>query len=234
MPNRLFVEKLVSVGMVEAGDNPEAEVMIYKSRDPGTKVSTNAESVFIETGERMDLSAIEDQTLRKTIEDAFAEKDAQIEKLQSQVEEPVEDPVEKAAPEVQQLVKEQQEQLAKVQEDLAKERQERLVAEHISKAEQYEPLFGKAEDVGPVLADLAEGRPDSFEKLEGWLTAAAQRSDLAELFSKKGTGSEGGEADPISKRDEWVKANKKDDESDVEANARFWKEHPEMKEEARS
>ena len=30
--NRLFVDKLVSVGMVEAGDNPEAEVVIYKAR----------------------------------------------------------------------------------------------------------------------------------------------------------------------------------------------------------
>jgi len=31
--NRLFVEELVSIGLVAAGDNPDAEVVLYKSRD---------------------------------------------------------------------------------------------------------------------------------------------------------------------------------------------------------
>ena len=31
--NRLFVDKLVSIGMVEAGDNPDSEVAIFKAKE---------------------------------------------------------------------------------------------------------------------------------------------------------------------------------------------------------
>jgi len=33
-PNRLWVDEIVSIGLVKAGDNEEAEVMIYKSYTP--------------------------------------------------------------------------------------------------------------------------------------------------------------------------------------------------------
>jgi len=36
MPNRLFVTSLKSIGLVVAGDNPESEVLLYKSRNNKT------------------------------------------------------------------------------------------------------------------------------------------------------------------------------------------------------
>jgi len=33
MPNRLFVDEILSVGLVNAGDNPDAEVVLFKSRE---------------------------------------------------------------------------------------------------------------------------------------------------------------------------------------------------------
>ena len=32
-PNRLFIDEILSVGLVAAGDNPDAEVVLFKSRD---------------------------------------------------------------------------------------------------------------------------------------------------------------------------------------------------------
>ncbi len=33
MANRLFVDEIVSIGLVNKGDNPDSEVLIYKSRN---------------------------------------------------------------------------------------------------------------------------------------------------------------------------------------------------------
>jgi hypothetical protein len=75
--NRLFVDELVSVGMVKAGDNPESEVVIYKSHNSNSHgesqlesppIDKNAESVPQTEKVNMDLSAIEDQDLRKAVE----------------------------------------------------------------------------------------------------------------------------------------------------------------------
>ena len=32
-PNRLFVDEILSIGLVAAGNNPESSVVIYKSRE---------------------------------------------------------------------------------------------------------------------------------------------------------------------------------------------------------
>lgn len=38
--SRLFVDEIVSIGVVESGDNPEAEVLLFKSRTPAPKITT--------------------------------------------------------------------------------------------------------------------------------------------------------------------------------------------------
>ncbi len=235
MPNRLFVDEILSVGMVKAGDNPESEVLIYKSKPSDvSKMTASVENAPTEPGVRMDLSAIEDKELVKSIEDAFAEKDTQISDLTTQVDKVDTDPTDDASDEVKAILKSQFDELEKVKVDLAKERQERRNAEYIEKARPLELLLGKADDIGPVLAELAEAAPEAFAKLEAPLVAASQRKELAALFSEVGAGEGEGDADPIDKRDAWVKENKKDAESVNQAKARFWKEHPEQKEESRS
>lgn len=234
--NRLFVEELVSVGMVAAGDNPDAEVLIYKSRDtqsPKREVSSmptkknSADSASTNREVTMDLSAIEDQELRKSIEDELAGLQSQIDELT-----PPSDPVEKAEPEVQEFIAKQQEEMANLQKKLDDEVAARRTAEYVVKAEPFQGLLGRADEMGPILADLATNAPDSYAKLESALTAAAQRVDLAGLFKVHGTEGEA-ETDPISKRDAWVEANRQTDESEEAARARFWKEHPDAVKESR-
>lgn len=245
MKNRLFVDALKSVGLVSSGDDPEATVTFWKSKelqdepDPVVNMTTSAESA--QGHERfnmeLDLSVIEDSDVRKSIEDAVQELTEQNEQLQAQVDEltPDPDPVEKADDEVKALIQKEREEREKLEKQLATERSERIRKEHVEKAKPYERLLGKAEDVGPVFADLAEAAPESFAKLEGWLTAATQRNDLSALFSKMGTNEDEG-ASYEDKRDAWVTKNREDGESVEAARLRFL-QSPEgriAKQEARS
>lgn len=235
MPNRLFVDELVSVGLVPDGDNPEAEVVIYKNRpvkEPGSNMTTKKTTAGSGPTTRevnMDLSAIEDQDLRKSVEDKIAELESTISELT-----PEEEPVVKAeSDQVQELITKQQEEIADLRKDLDEERADRRTKEYVVKAEEFQGLLGSADESGPVLAAIADKAPEAYEQLEGWLTAASQRKDMAKLFSTLGTGEGEGESDPIAKQDAWVKANKQDGESDIQARSRFWTENPDAVEESR-
>lgn len=308
MSKRLFVTSLKSIGLVGSGDNPDAEVVIYKSRVDKRKFSTeerkalaesgkalsdgsfpivntsdlrnaissfgraagkararkhiikraralgatemlpetwnvskmsgSAESALTGIGANVDLSAIEDQELRKSIEDVIAESEMKITDLTKQVEELTpEDPekaVKDAPEEVQAILKAQEKELAKVREDLAKERTVRRNAEYVEKAKPLSALLGKADEMGPILAELSDKAPDAYAKLESALVAASQRKELAKLFAEMGTGETEGESDPIAKRDTWVEKNRKDDETTEQAKARFWEANPDEKEVLRS
>ena len=234
---RLWVDEIVSVGMVKAGDNPGAEVLIYKSRentdDPNSSgnMHDKAESRKNSTGERMDLSAIENEDLRKSIEDALAEKDAQIAELTK--EEP--DPVADAPDDVKAIIKAQEDEIAKVREDLAKERKQRRLEKFAQKADELKVL-GK--DMGPVLEELESAAPEAYAKLESALTAISQQADLAKVFSELGAGEGEGESDPTEARDAYVQKalESGSDKTPAQLRAEFWKTDKgrEMKQESRS
>lgn len=236
MPNRLFVDELVSVGMVAAGDNPEAEVLIYKSHNrldetQTSRIENSAGSATSTREVTMDLSVIEDQDIRKSVEDHIAGLESQISELTA----PTDDEVVKAeSDQVQEFIAKQQEELETLRKDLDVERATRRTAEFVAKAEPLVGLLGKADEMGPILADIAEKAPESYEKLEGALVAAAQREDMAKLFSELGAGEGEADADPIARRDAWVEKNKQDGETVTQARSRFWNENPDMVEESRS
>jgi len=312
LANRLFIDEILSVGGVVAGDNPLATISLFKSYeyDDGlskrvftpeqrrqlaeegkalpdgsfpivtkadlqnavaafgrakaktaakrhiikrakalgatdilpdgwdvSKMTTRTESSLSGPGVNVDLSAIEDQDLRKSVQDVFDESETKISDLTKQVADltPEEvDVVKDASDEVQALIAKQEADLENLSKELADERTARRNTEFVGKAEPYAGLLGKAEEMGPVLAELADAAPDAYEKLEGALTAASQRDDLAKLFSEMGAGEGEGETDPISKRDSWVEKNRKESESTEQANARFWNENPESVKESRS
>ncbi len=301
---RLFVDELLSIGLVTAGDNPDAEVLIYKSRDfdkrevseeereklagkgqampdgsfpiastadlknaiqafgraknktavkkhiirrakslgktdllpeGWSKMAPNAESVTTSNGVHMDLSAIEDQDLRKQVEDAFAESDTKISELEGEVEKltPPPDPVVEASDEIKALLKERDDKIAEVEKSLAEERQTRRTAEYTAKAKPLGVLIGTADEAGPLLADIAEKAPESYEKLEPMLVMAANRLNEGGLFKEYGAGEGEGETDPIAKKDAWIEKNKASDETVEHARARYWDEHPEAVKESR-
>ena len=216
--NRLFVTSLKSVGLVAAGDNPDAEVMIFKRKfsaeqrrdlaESGkalkdgsfpivntgdlrnaissfgrsgaktavkahiirrakalgatdtlpdgwnvSKLSTKAESLHDSQKVTMDLSAIEDPGLRKSIEDALAEKDTEVSDLETNLEKAVAqvaelektedpDPTDDASDEVKVLIKERDDRITNLEGKVEKARQ----AEYVVKAEPFAPILGKPED----------------------------------------------------------------------------------------
>ena len=234
MPNRLFVDEILSVGMVKAGDNPDAEVVIYKSKPSDvSKMTASVENAPTEPGVRMDLSAITDEDLRKSIEATIAEKDDQISDLTSQVDKAEADPTEDASDEVKAILKERDDQLADLRKDLDAAVTKARVEEYIVKAEPFAGLLGSPKEIGPVLADLAFKAPESFTILVNALTAASQREEMGKLFSTLGTSEGEGESDPVTQRDVWVKEHQKDGETVSQTNARFWKENPEAVKESR-
>ncbi len=314
MTNRLFVTSLKSVGLVSAGDNPDAEVVIFKARvDKRTfsaeqrrnlaesgkalpdgsfpivnkgdlrnaistvglagskavarkhiirrakalgavdmlpdkwnvsKMTVKAESLPNTQKVNMDLSAIEDDQLRKSIEDEFAEKDTEVSDLETNLEKAIEKvaelekgeskPEDDASDEVKVLIKERDDQISSLRKDLDDSVTKARIAEYVVKADPLQGLLGKPDEVGVVFADLAVKAPDSFSKLEGMLNAAAQRDDLAKLFATLGPGEGEGEEDPIAKREVWVEKNRKDDETVTQARGRYWTEHPDAVKDSRS
>lgn len=244
MPQRLYVNDLMSIGLVDAGDNPTATVEIYKRsnmRDGNTasgivddKTGGTGRDSKVRTMSLPDLSNVGDDDLRKSIEDAFdgitKERDTLNEKvdaLTAKVDELTDDgeeepdPLAKADPvvkaEIERLRKERDEDRQALEAEVAKRRD----AEFISK--DYMPLLGKAENMGPVLRRIADkADTDDFEQLETALKAVAGQKELAAIFKEAGHAADG-TVDPKSKQQAWVEKNRRDDETEAEARARFWK-----------
>lgn len=203
-----------------------------------TKVSTSAGSATVNEGDGMpmDLSAIDDADLRKSIEDAIEGLEAQIaEQAEKLTELDPPDPIEKADDEVRQLIEKERAERETLQKKLDEEVAKRRVSEFVAKARPLEALIGKADEMGPVLEELERKAPEAYAKLDGALTAASQRSELSALFAKYGTEGDA-EGDPIGRRDAFVKSYLAENpgKSEVEARAEFWTRNPDAKQDLRS
>ncbi len=138
------------------------------------------------------------------------------------------DPIAKASEEVQSLIAKQREELEATQIELSKARTAQRDAEFVKRVadDGLDVLLGKAEEVGPVLRELADAAPDAFDSVYKNMQAAAQRVDLGAALGE--IGEDQGETDPISKRDAWVIKMRKDGDARSVATLRteFWELHP--------
>lgn len=72
--------------------------------------------------------------------------------------------------------------------ELRKERVERMNSEYVAKAASLDALSWNAEEVGPMLRQLAEIAPELSEQLEKTLVSLNEQSETASLFAELGTG----------------------------------------------
>jgi hypothetical protein len=230
----LFVKEITSIGAVDSGDNPMADIVIWKRKDESAVSAEQTEGIVMEG---FDLSALSDEAqeeftqLQKRLDEALLK----IVEL-TPVEVPaVDDAVEKASDEVQALIAERDEELskrdaelAKANDELAKIKAEARDAEFVKRVadDGLDVLLGKAEEIGPALRELADAAPDAFDSVYKNMHAAAQRVDLADVLGE--IGEDQGETDPLSKRDAWVQKMRKDGDSRTAATLRteFWDLHP--------
>jgi len=164
---------------------------------------------------KIDLTAIEDEDLRKSVEAVLAEADetakdlvSRIEALEKQAEDGDEEaPAEEAT--TDEPAAEADDEVAKAvakrladAEAIAKaavEKAERLEEaarqrEFVDRAAVYKNVAG-ADELGPVLAAVAKAAPEAYERLEHFLKTANERIALTEEIGKAGRGKTDGNAE---------------------------------------
>lgn len=191
------------VSIVDEPAHPGARMQLAKSAEnnSGTSgpeletVPTITSNAIEPRSNRMsiDLSKIEDEELRKQLEETLEAKDAEVAAATEAASE-AEAKLEEAAAEVTEksdLAKrlEATEKRAEQLEESARQR------DFVEKAANYSNVAAAA-DLGPVLADVAKRAPEAYERLEAFLRDANERIALTDEIGKAAPSAE---QDDISK-----------------------------------
>ena len=186
----LFIKDLVSIGAVDNGDNPEADIVIWKRHEAQPEPGATESNRMIEG---VDLTGVPDATVEALVtafEVVKAERDAALEAVPAPVE------IEKAVPdEYADLIAKAKADADEAKAELAVEVAKRRDAELVMKIKDdgLVPLLGAADEIAPNLRALEAAAPEAFAAVYGNLVAAAQRVDLAKAFGELGANP--GEAD---------------------------------------
>ncbi len=246
MPRRLHVTKLTSIGAVAEGDNPEAEILFFKSKtSEPLEGRTHGGGRVAET--TIDLTSLDDDT-KAAVEAHVAEADAKVAKLETQVSEleakvPAveEDILPDDLPEaVAKRLADQEDRIAKAEAvavaaeaKVEKAEDERLTEMYTKRAEELRAVLGDPIATGPMLKDLAAGAPDAYPVLDAALDTLVNMDGFNTLLREHGdNGATGTAVDQILV---YAKEIRKDDKnlSLAAAKAQAWQDHPELKTQAR-
>ena len=225
--NRLTVNKITSIGAVEAPDNEESTVLLFKSKpiepEPGPIVK--------EGSMPFDIDSLTD------------EGKAHVAGLEARIAELSEEPA--VLPDdlpdvVKSRLAESDEAIAKMQADnerVSKEnaalRDEMATEKYAARAEALAVLLGDPADVAPVLKALAASDPEAFGKLDAMFDTLIVKDVMAPLFKEIGdSASEGSAVDQITAFATEIRKNSPD-MTLVAARAQAWTEHPELKTQSR-
>jgi hypothetical protein len=233
---RLLVKEITSVGAVEEGDNPGAEILFFKRKDHKATEVAKESRTTAETEEasmaRPDLSSLDDE-VRAPLETYLDELEAQ-----QPVVEPDPEEVVKAAPEeVQEIIAKQASELEELQKQADEDRKEleteiakRRTAEFTDLAKSYEAVTGP--DAGPHLDAIEASVPtETFDWLKERLNATAAVLEADTVLTKAIGGDTSGD-----RLESLVKA-KMDSDPDLtvaQARSKVWRENPDLVEEVRS
>jgi hypothetical protein len=207
----LFIKELFSIGAVDSGDNPGAEIVFWKRR----KAKQTPDGGDTMEGGPMigdfDLSGHPDaEALVAYVEKLEAERDAAIDAVPN-VEELVAKATADAAAKTVEAEAKAAEAAAALEVEVAKSAHQALVAKIA--ADKIDTLLGAADEVATTLDEIAKAAPEAFATLYQNLVAAAQRADLSATIGKE-LGSNPGEAEEKTyeeKRDEYVAKRLEDD-----------------------
>jgi len=226
--NRLHVHEITSIGAVEAGDNPEADILFWKTKEtiepvPGQESKGGSMEKNIES-----------------LDDALARISELETQLAAHVEEPaalpddLPDAVVKALDEQAVTIAKMEAETVRVSKENEALRDERATEKYTKMAEDVAALVGPADETAPLFKAIGTAAPDEFEKLYERLAPLTNATAFEKLLGELGdSASDGGTAvEKIAAyADEIRKA--KPDLSPAEAKAEAWREHPELKAQAR-
>lgn len=238
----LHVTEITSIGAVEAGDNPEATIMLYKQRGHDQQDTTSADksvkdrskemSIWDELGLDEDAVVKAEAHIAELVEKAVAEAREAIKKAKED-EEP--DPLAKADPAVKEMIEKRDREIRELQDAVAKSVQAQRTAEYAEIAKQLAPVVGKPDEAAGHLDALQKGAPEAFGWLKGQLEKVKNVVVESNLLKELGTSddSEGADVqDVVAKKVAEVRKSNPD-LTEAAARAMVWRENPELVEAAR-
>lgn len=223
--NRLHVRKLTSIGAVEAGDNEEANIVIYKSLE-----TTEPEpGPLVEKGDPMpfDIESLSDEG-KAYVSDLEA-KLAALTGEPAALPDDLPEPVAKRLDEMTETIEKERVEKERMAKELADLKDGIATEKWMERAKALEVLLGAADDVAPVLKALATDSPEAFGKLDAMFDTLIVKDIMAPLFKELGSSAaEGSAVDQIAAHA--AKIREADPSMSVaKARAQAWADHPELK-----
>jgi len=237
MPTRLAQLKIKRVATVDDGDNPLAEILLFKRRggtaavaatdEPFTKENEMADELTIEQLQEQlsaaEAAKVEAVEAKVALETQVAELTKRVDELTPPEPEP--DPMEKASPEVKAEMEELRKQNKTQEDELAKMRDKDATeaAELVVKGLAYLP--GVTPATVPLIKQLRALDKDVAGKVEKVLAdanAALEASKALEATGHDGPGISDVEKRVDAEAAELIKSGL----SEAQAKDRVWKSHP--------
>ena len=224
--NRLHIDEITSIGAVESGDDPEATILLYKSKEtiePAQGLLEKKEGSM----SGFDVESLTDEGkefvagLQATIA-AFSEEPAAL-------PDDLPDIVKSRLDENDATIAKMQAEKDQVSTDLGNLRDEMATDKYDERAKALAVLLGEPDEVAPVLKALAADSPEAFGKLDAMFDTLVVKDVMAPLFKELGSSAvEGSAADQIAAH--VTEIRKADPSISVaKAKAQAWHDHPELK-----
>ena len=235
---RLRVDRIVSVGAVAAGDNPEAEILFYKS-----KTDEPLEGRTEGSGMAFDLSHLTDED-RDPIQKHVDALEAQISELKQAatvegeeegkdlLPDDLPEPVAKALADRDAEIAKARTEAAEAKAEADKLRDDRDTEKYDARAAELENVLGP--DMGPVLKALGTSNAAAdYATLDAALGKLVKWEGMSDLLREHGDSAATGSAvDQIAAFAKEIQAADKD-LTPAGARAQAWTEHPELKDQYR-
>lgn len=228
MTNRLRVKSLLSIGAVEEGDNPEADILFWKS-----KKTTEPEEGLTKEGDSMpDIESLDAAKARiSELEEKLAEFD--VEAPAAPLPEDLPDAVAKRLDDQDAAIAKAEEEKIELAKKLAAIEDERATEKYTKMAEAYAPLLGDPAETAPILKSLGTSEPEALADLETRLEAGLEKAAFSELLKEYGSSdAEGPAVDQIVSIANEIR-KESPDLSLAEAKAEAWRRNPDLKTRAR-
>ncbi len=224
MTQRLIISEITSIGVVPDGDNPEAEILFYKSKPPEPVPGpvTKEESMpfdvdSLDSDGKAFVADLQSQIAALTVDDPPGLPDDL-------------DPVTKARLDEQDAaIEKAQAETASVAKQLADELEKQATEKWADRADKLQALMGESDVMGPVFKTLDAAAPEAFATLDAQFDTLLEANSFVELLEKElGTANDGGTA--ADKHAAHVAKIREDDSSITLADAKkqAWEDHPDL------
>ena len=240
---RLLVSRIVSVGAVAVGDNPEAAIYFYKSKkDEPLEGRKERGDMALDLSHLTDEDAEPIQAFVVKMEEAAVARDAEVAELKATIEgedekdllpDDLPEPVAKALADRDTEIAKARTEAAEAKAESARLRDEKLTETHNTRAAELENLLGPRAEVAPVLKALDEADPENYAKLNAMHAKLIKWDGMTALLAEQGDSAATGLA--VDQIAAFAKEYQKDDKDLTYADAKVqaWSDHPELKEQLR-